>query len=193
MQLSVSGKHLDVGDSLRTHVGASLTATVDRHFGRAIEGKVTLARARHLYRADIQVHVTRGMLVQSHAEAPDPYAAFDAAVDRLETRLGRYKGRLVDRRKAAEAESPVGEARSYVLAADAPESGVDPDHGAPAIVAETTQPVARLSVREAVLRMDLADSALLLFRDKTHGGYAVVHRRADGTIGWIDAGPLPRD
>ena len=196
MQLSVSGKHLDVGDSLRTHVGAALTATVDRHFGRAIEGKVTLARARHLYRADISVHVARGMLVLSHAEAADPYAAFDAAVERLETRLGRYKGRLVERRKAAEADSGVADARAYVLAdADggAPETGVDPDHGAPAIVAEATQPVARLSVREAVLRMDLADASLLLFRDKMHGGYAVVHRRPDGTIGWIDAGPLPRD
>jgi ribosomal subunit interface protein len=195
MQLSVSGKHLDVGDSLRTHVGATLTATVDRHFGRAIEGKVMLARARHLYRADISVHVARGMLVLSHAEAPDPYAAFDAAVERLETRLGRYKGRLVERRKAAEADSAVAEARTYVLADDdgAPETGVDPDHGAPAIVAEATQPVARLSVREAVLRMDLAEASLLLFRNKLHGGYAVVHRRPDGTIGWIDAGPLPRD
>ncbi len=192
MQLSVSGKHLDVGDSLRTHVGGALAATVERHFGHAIEGKVTLAKARHLFRADISVHVARGMLVQSHAEAAEPYAAFDAALERLETRLARYKGRLVERRKAAEAEAPPADARSYVLAE--PGGGAeDPDHGAPAIVAETTQAIAVLSVREAVLRMDLADQPLLLFRDRGHGGYGVVHHRPDGTIGWIDAGPLPRD
>jgi ribosomal subunit interface protein len=194
MQLSVSGKHLDVGDSLRSHVGATLAAAVDRHFGRAIEGKVTLARARHLFRADISVHVARGMLVQSHGEAADPYAAFEAAVERLETRLARYKGRLVERRKAAEADAAVSEARSYVLADEAgTDAAEDAAHGAPAIVAEAPHDVARLTVREAVLRMDLADAPLLLFRDKAHGGYAVVHRRADGTIGWIDAGPLPRD
>ena len=194
MQLSVSGKHLDVGDSLRLHVGASLAATVDRHFGRAIEGKVTLARARHVFRADISVHVARGMVVQSHAEAGDAYGAFDAAVERLETRLARYKGKLVERRQRVDPEAAIGEARSYVLA-DGPdgEAPEEPESGSPAIIAESTQPVARLSVREAVVHMDLADAPLLLFRDRRHGGYAVVHRRDDGTIGWIDAGPLPRD
>jgi len=44
-----------------------------------------------------------------------------------------------------------------------------------------------------VLRMDLADEQVLLFRNSSHGGYGVLHRRPDGSIGWIDAGPLPRD
>ena len=57
MQLSVSGKHIDVGDSLRSHVAETLGQSVDRFFGGAIEGKVTFARERHLFRADIVVHV----------------------------------------------------------------------------------------------------------------------------------------
>ena len=69
MHLSVSGSHIDIGDNLRAHAATVLNATVDRHFGGAIEGKVMLARARHLFRADISVHVARGMVVQSHGEA----------------------------------------------------------------------------------------------------------------------------
>ncbi len=198
MQLSVSGKHLDVGDSLRNHVSAALEAAVERHFGQAIEAKIVFAKVRHLFRSDISVHPARGMLVQSHGEAGDPYAAFDAAMHRLETRLHRYKGRLVERRRAAERDVGIpADARAYILDADqmaADDGGAeDKTRGAPAIVAETAHSVATLTLQEAVLRMDLADDTILLFRNRAHGGYGVVHRRADGSIGWIDAGPLPTD
>jgi len=197
MQLSVSGKHLDVGDSLKARVNGALAAVVERHFGQAIEGRVSFARVRHLFRADIVVHPARGMVVQSHGEAPDAYAAFDAAIERLETRLHRYKGRLVERRRAAERDiSEPAQVQSYRVDADriADDGGAeDKNLGAPPIVAETTHSVGLLTLQEAVLRMDLADESVLLFRNKSHGGYGVLHRRADGSIGWIDAGPLPHD
>jgi ribosomal subunit interface protein len=100
MQLSVSGKQLDVGDSLRGHVAGAVAALAERYFGRAIEGKVTFRRdRRRVYRADISLHVTRGIVVQSHGEAADPYVAFDAAAERLDKRLRRTKQRLVNRRR----------------------------------------------------------------------------------------------
>jgi ribosomal subunit interface protein len=101
MQLSVSGKHIDVGDSLRGHVTSAIAAAAVRYFGRAIEGKVVFQRDRHqAYRADISLHVARGIMVQSHGEAADPYVAFRAAAERLDKRLRRYKHRLVKRRRA---------------------------------------------------------------------------------------------
>jgi ribosomal subunit interface protein len=100
MQLSVSGKHIDVGDSLRGHVTSAVAASAVRYFGRAIEGKVTFQRdRRHAYRADISLHVARGIMVQSHGEAADPYVAFDAAAERLDKRLRRFKRRLVKGRR----------------------------------------------------------------------------------------------
>src|SRR5882757_2944686 len=120
MQLSVSGKHLDVGDSLRGHVATTIAASAERYFGRAIEGKVVFQRSRHAYRADISVHVTRGLVIQSHGEADDPYAAFDAAAQRLDTRLQRHKHRLVDRRRNAdrEADASAAEAAPHFILAD---------------------------------------------------------------------------
>jgi ribosomal subunit interface protein len=99
MQLSVSGKHLDVGDSLRGHVEAAIAASAERYFGRAIDGKVIFQREGHAYRADISLHVARGIEVQAHAEAADPYLAFDAAAERLDKRLRRHKRFLVSRRR----------------------------------------------------------------------------------------------
>jgi ribosomal subunit interface protein len=132
MQLSISGKHIDVGDALRGHVATSITPVVDRHFGGAIEAKVLFARERHLFCADIAVHVARGMTVQSRGEAPGAYAAFDAAAERLDSRLQRYKGRLIDRRREkGAAEEPPETVPHYVLAANAVTLAEDPEHGRP--------------------------------------------------------------
>lgn len=100
MQLSVSGKHLDVGDSLRDHATNAISAKAEQYFGRAIEGKVVFQRDAHAYRADITLHVTRGMFFQCHGEAADPYTAFDAAAERLDKRLRRNKRRLVAKRRS---------------------------------------------------------------------------------------------
>lgn len=190
MQLSVSGKHIDVGDSLRSHVAEALGQSVDRFFGGAIEGKVTFARERHLFRVDIVVHVARGMTAVSHGEAADPYAAFEAAVNRLDTRLQRYKGRLSDRhRKVAEVEEPAAPAQYFVLSPEQPEVIEDRNHGKPAIVAELSTDIVTLTAGEAAMRLDLADQQAMMFRNSAHGGLNVVYRRSDGAIGWIDPGP----
>jgi ribosomal subunit interface protein len=196
MQLFVSGKHLDVGDSLRTHVAGALAAVVERHFGSAIEGKTLFAHEGHGFRADVHVHVARGLVVQSHAVASDPYVAFDSALERLETRLKRYRGRFESRHRARE-EQGAAEVDSYVLAAapvdapmgDAPDAAPGPAGSQPAIVAEAKTVLLSLSVGDAVARMDLADQAFYLFVNRTHGGLNVVYRRSDGAIGWIDPGP----
>jgi ribosomal subunit interface protein len=194
MQLSVSGKRLDVGDSLRSHVADSLGTAVDRYFGRAIEGKVTFERQRHLFRADIQVHVTRGMTLQSHHAAADVYAAFDGAVERLDHRLRRHKGRLADRKRKPhdEGDAQVEAARYAVVDPDADTLDGAAGPAAAPIVAEMTTDIAALSVGEAVARLDLGQKPVLMFRNRANGQLNVVYRRADGAIGWIDPGPAPQ-
>jgi len=189
MQLSVSGKHLDVGDSLRGHVTHAIASSAERYFGQAIEGKVIFQRARHAFRADISLHVARGYTVQTHGEAEDPYAAFDVAAERLDKRLRRHKKRLVDRRRNGGEELELEPASHRVLTVDATEteaSGEDRANGGPAVVAETSLDIPTLAVSDAVMCLDLGDMPVLMFRNRGHGGYNVVYRRADGTIGWID-------
>src|SRR5438874_601120 len=55
-----------------------------------------------------------------------------------------------------------------------------------AVIAEMSTDLPRLTVGEAVMRMDLADAPVLLFRNRAHGELNLVYRRSDGNIGWID-------
>ena len=54
------------------------------------------------------------------------------------------------------------------------------------VIAEAPAEISRLSVGEAVMRMDLADVAVMMFRNSTTRELNVVYRRSDGNIGWID-------
>jgi ribosomal subunit interface protein len=191
MQLTVTGKQIDVGDALRQHVEATLTSILGKYFGTAIEAHIVLAREAHLIRAEISVHIGRGIEVNAHAAAPEIYAAFDAAADRVAKRLRRYKRRLRDYHAKARERSPASErAIDYVLApvleeADG-EAVEEPGGGAPAVIAEMSMELPHLTVSEAAMRMDLADTPVLLFRNRSHGELNLVYRRADGNIGWID-------
>lgn len=187
MQLSVKGKQLDVGDALRTHVDESLSRILGKYFGDALEVTVTLSRDAHLYRAVISAHVGRGIQLEAHGEANEPYPAFDGAADRLSKRLRRYKRRLRDHNsKTVEAASLP--ARQYILAAEGQEESDEESqvNGQPAVVAEMTTDIPMLTVSEAVMRMDLANLPAMMFRNSAHGGLNMIYQRSDGNIGWID-------
>src|SRR3954470_639254 len=100
MQLTVKGKHLDVGDALREHVREQLGHTAKKYFRDPIEATVIFSKEKpHLYKADISIHVGGGIVLQTHHEAADPYPAFDVANKTVGKRLSRYKDRLRDHRK----------------------------------------------------------------------------------------------
>jgi ribosomal subunit interface protein len=187
MQVSVSGKHFDVGESLRSHVAETTQAIVERYFGSATEAHVVFCRERHLVKAEISVHASRGFSVQSGGEADDAYVAFDSAAERIDKRLRRHKRRLKNHHHAKESEVQADQdATSYVLAADEPDEGIDEREGEPLIIAEMRTRILQLSVSEAVMRLDLTDLPVLLFRNSARGNINLVYRRGDGNVGWID-------
>ena len=190
MHLSVKGKQLDVGDALRSHVAETLNAVVGKYFGRPIEANVVFSREAHLFKADISVHVGRGIMVQTIGEADEPYPAFDAACDRIAQRLRRYKERLKRHHTNAEVAPEPVPAKKYILQAE-PEDHHDghapaADGHQPMVIAEMTTPIATLTTGEAVMRMELADLPALMFRNSAHGGLNMVYRRVDGNVGWVD-------
>lgn len=196
MQISVSGKQVDLSDALRTRVASSLDGIAGKYFDHALEAHVTFGRARSFFTCDINLHAGRGLMLRAEGEAADANAAFDDAAEHIATRLRRYRRRLNDHhRDLAHRERPQ-KARTYVLRAehDEAESRATPPAGEAAlagaafatVVAETQTEIARLTVSEAVMRMDLADQAVLMFRNSASDELNVVYRRPDGNIGWID-------
>jgi ribosomal subunit interface protein len=191
MEVLVHGKQLDVGDALRGHVESALKAHVEKYFSRAINANTTFGRAgKGGVRADIAVHPRRGLVVQGSAEAGDAYAAFDVALARIDKQLRRYKRRLNDRHKER-AEDEILGAQQYVIAPESAEEAAA-EESPPVIVAEMPHDIATLTVGEAVMRLDLAEAPVVMFRNRGNGAFNVVYRRPDGNIGWIDPSAATR-
>jgi len=188
MQLSVTGKQIDVGAALREHVTDSLGDVVKKYFGNALDGTVVLSRDAGDFHAEIAVHVGKGIQIQAHATAGDAYAAFDGATDHMAKRLRRYKRRLRDHHRSARTDEAIA-AQAFVLAGPGQDGGsddVEPASDEPVVVAEMEAEISSLTVGEAVMRLDLANTPALMFRNSAHGGLNMLYRRPDGTIGWVD-------
>ena len=190
MEISVIGKHVDVGDSFRSHAEGELAESVFKYFENAINAHVTLSREGAMMHVDISVHPgPRGMVVQGGGEAAEAYPAFDLALERIRKQLRRYKRRLVDdHRRRGHNNDDVLPAQQYVIQSEAADDEIEAD-AQPIIVAEIQTDIATLSVSEAVMRMDLADLPLLMFRNIKTDTLSVVYHRKDGNIGWIDPSP----
>jgi ribosomal subunit interface protein len=186
MDISVKGKSMNVGEALSNHVQGQLNSVVSKYFCQAIDANVTFAREAHQLRADISVHPgPRGLLIQGKGEGSDAYSAFEGALARIAKQLRRYKRRLSDHHKTTAAEDYL-QALQYVIEPEQEDLDYEPDAGQPVIIAEMETLIATLTVSEAVMRMDLADAPVVMFRNSANGGVNIVYKRADGNVGWID-------
>jgi ribosomal subunit interface protein len=193
MEINISGKQIELSDALRTRVATHLEGIARKYFDRALEAQVTFSRARSFFTCDINLHAGRGLSLRGEGEAADAPTAFDDAAEHIAKRLRRYRRRVNEHaRDIANRERPEA-ARQYVLAQEA-EGAAEPAGESDAyatVIAEQPTEISRLSVGEAVMRMDLADQPVLMFRNRTTGELNVIYRRADGNIGWIDPGETP--
>ena len=130
----------------------------------------------------------QGVVLKGTGQGQEAHPAFEAAAERIETQLRRYKHRLKDHSTAqhaaldAELQSFNGDAGYTVFTAQEEEEPADN----PPIIAETRVDVPEASVSDAVMMLDLRNTNALLFKNSGTGAHNMVYRRGDGTIGWVE-------
>ena len=135
MEITVHGKHIDVGDSLTQHVETNLTEAAEKYFPNPIEATVLFSKeADHRIKSDITIHLGKDIVLKAHAEEGDAYGAFDAANEKLSTRMRRYKGKMKDHHRKihdipAERETPAVYKTLEALADDVVKEHAAADHG----------------------------------------------------------------
>jgi putative sigma-54 modulation protein len=94
MQLSVTGHHIEITDSLRRYVDTKL-AKIERHFDHMTDIHCVLTVEKLQHKAEATIHVGGGTI---HAEQSEPnmYAAIDILVDKLDRQVKKHKEKLTD-------------------------------------------------------------------------------------------------
>jgi ribosomal subunit interface protein len=177
---------MEIGESFRTRIDDHVSGAVRKYFDGGFSSHVTVEKSGSRFQADCKIHLDTGVVLHATGEAQDPQPAFDAAAERIEKRLRRYKRRLKDHH--ANSQPSQAELAYAVVGSGDEDADEVPEDYAPAIIAESTKQLVTMSVANAVMALDMTDERILMFRNAGNDALNVVYRRNDGNIGWIDAG-----
>jgi ribosomal subunit interface protein len=193
MNILITGKQIDIGDALKEHIETSIHKMVEKYFGDIIEAHVYISRANiskdHFqFHTELSFEIFAHFTIQAKMEDYDAYRSFNLAMDRLESRIQRYRSRLRQgNRHLASLEKETIPAVSQVIQG----TSLETEGESPVIIAEMDITIPTVTVSDAVMHMDLTDQPLLMFRNAGSGHLNVVYKRSDGNIGWINPSILP--
>ena len=186
MRYQISGRHLEVGEALQTHVKAEMGEVVEKYAQRPTECIVVFSKVAHEFVCEAVIHLSTGLTAQATGHSAEVYAAFESCREKLDKQLRRYKRRIRNHHNHRTVPVEFGGAASYILAASDDAEDAEPETLQPIVIAEMETKIPSITVGEAVMQLELAGQRFLVFRNEGHGGVNVVYRRDDGNIGWID-------
>jgi putative sigma-54 modulation protein len=183
VDVSVSSRNIELTDALRSMAEAKI-GRLDRFLDGMDRAEVHFSEEKNPRIADRDLcEVTmegHGHHVRAKVAATDPFAAIDAAVEKLEHQLTKLKTKLVSRNHPRRNRGPV--TANDGVGAEASELEVDPTR----IVRSKQFAMKPMSPEEAVLQMDLLGHDFFFFANAETGRAGVVYRRRSGDIGLID-------
>jgi putative sigma-54 modulation protein len=186
-KLEIAGREFDVTDRIRDYVTKKV-AKLDRYLSSVDETHVELVHlksarsAADRYVAQITVR-GRGFILRAEERADDIRTALDAAIDKMQRRMVRYKDKHYRGRRDARSTADV-----------TPEADILEDiarEEPPIIVRRKRFELIPMDELEAVEQMKLlGHDNFFIFFDIKSGVINVLYRRRDGTYGLIE--PLVR-
>ena len=186
MRYQISGKQIDIGEALQTHVKAELGEIVDKYAQRPTDANVVFSKAGHEHICEATIHLSTGLNAQARGHASEIYAAFESCREKMDKQMRRYKRRLRNHHTTRTEPVEFDMGASYILAPTEETEEGDQAGLQPVIIAEMETKIPSISVGEAVMQLELAAQKFLVFRNERDGGVNVVYVREDGNIGWID-------
>lgn len=186
MDIRVSGHQMDLGEALQAHATERLTTTVEKYFSGALSTHVTFGRApAGAFRCDIIMHVMHNLVLKATASAHDAHLSLDQAAEKIDKQLRRYKRRLIDRHEQS-IHAQLVEDAAYTIFQEPSQEEEEIDTDAPVVIAETRVDIPEATVSDAVMMLDLRNTAALFFKNAGTGRHNMVYRRGDGSIGWVE-------
>src|SRR4051794_36555226 len=169
MRVSITGKNVQVTDALRAYAGRKLEH-LSHYFHNIREAHVVLSTQRNWQIVEVQLDGD-GVFLRGEERTPDMYSSIDAVVEKLESQVKRFKGKLLLRPREG-AETIGGE--------DGPDDsagGADEDEEpVPAVVRTKRFGVKPMSAEEAAMQMELLNHDFFVFQSGESGQVNVVYR-----------------
>lgn len=186
MNVSISGRHMEITDAIRDHVESGLLK-IKEHFDRVIDVKVVLSVEKRRHMAEINLHA-HGVQVNAKEESDDMYASIDSALQKIERQVTKHKERIQRHQPRTQRETREAQRQSSDVAGDEGGGSTPGGNGTGTrrVSHREKVPLKALSVEEAALELDLLEDSFLMFSNAETQQVNVVYWRNDGTYGLIE-------
>ncbi len=183
MQLSVTFRHMEGSDALKEHARDKLEK-IKKYFPDPIMAHVVLSTERgYQHCADVNIQLHNGLIIKGRESTEDMYSSIDLVMQKIERQVSRYKEKIRGHKARADLSTiPVAVS---VLTEEEPTPGQAPRSS---VLHTEHIPARSLTVDEALMQLNLAGGAFLVFRNSQSSHVNVVYRRDDGNYGLIETG-----
>jgi len=185
MQVSITGRHVELTDSLKAYVDDKLQH-LKHSFDYIVDVHVVLSVEKIRQRCEVNMQAN-GIHIHASHETDDMYASIDGVMDKLSRQLKRYRAKM---RKHL---SQHGQRKGREIKVS--HRVIDLGQGQEEL-AETQMPdilhhesihAQTMSVDEAVMQMELAENkTVLMFTNADTDTLNALYRRSDGSLNWIE-------
>lgn len=180
MQLSITGKNIDINDNIRKYVEKKI-GRLDRYLPNIIDGRVELTKDEGARAADdrqiAQVTLrTKNVVLRAEEASSDIFVSIDAVVEKMQRQADRYKGK----RWAKRTEN--GDLQAAAAVAEAVE---EIEEEGPGIVRVKRFHMVPMDEEEAIAQMELLGHDFYVFFNVNQNSINVLYRRKNGDYGLI--------
>lgn len=189
MQFSVTFRKMDTTEALKSYAEEKV-GKIKKFFPEPITAQVVLSKEKYRQRADINITLNNGLLLKGKDSSEDAYSSIDRAVEKIERQVKKYKDKI---RRHKPQQGPQIPVRHNILQAmeeanteDSPQPQIMEDDAVRKVVRTSEFQAKPMTVEEAIMQLDLRDSAFLVFTNADSRAINVVYRREDKNYGLIE-------
>jgi putative sigma-54 modulation protein len=168
MDITISFRRITPDDGLKKYVEEKLSR-LKKYVESPLDVHVVLSLERK-YRQRVDVMFTlNGVVINAHEVQGDMRAAVDAIVDKLETRLSRYRDKVKQYREGKPKYAPV-----------------DVEEQTSRIIMLRKIDAKPMDPEEARMQLNASGDGFIIFRDIERGNVCVMYKRKDGNFGLVE-------
>lgn len=179
MRITIKGKNMDVSDPLQRYAEKKVEK-LEKYFPTLREATVTQSVQKNSHIVEVTLE-GEGILFRGEERTDSMYASIDLVVEKLETQLKRFKGKLQERSHPNE---PPKEHITSAPESETPETEIE----TPQIVRTKQISMKPMSPEEAAEQMEMLNHDFYLFLNSENNLISLIYKRHDGNYGLLEPG-----
>lgn len=172
MNITISGKNVEVTDALRNTINEKL-GKLERYFTPDTNVIVTLSVEKERQKIEVTIPV-KGRIIRSEQVSNDMYISIDLVEEVIERQLRKYKNKIIDKKQNAANFQKAYIENDYMENEDIK------------IVRTKKFPVKPMYPEDACVQMELLGHNFFVFTNADTDQVNVVYKRKGGTYGLIE-------